>query len=102
MKIVERVCVFAIKWISWVYHLFLKWAAAMFRLGLQSRQTAYGPIQVIIMRLVPSSPLRQLLGDRHHLLNDDNWVESRQAVFEKNTLPIADLVLIKLLSEWRQ
>jgi hypothetical protein len=53
------------------------------------------------MRLMPSSPLRQLLGDRHHLLNDDNWVESRQAVFKKHP-SIADFVLIKLLSERRQ
>jgi hypothetical protein len=41
------------------------------------------------MRLMPSSPLRQLLGDRHHLLNDDNWVESGLSAVELAELKTA-------------
>lgn len=48
----------------------------------KTRQSAAGPIQVIIMRLMPSSQL-QLSVDLHHLLNDDNWVESGSAAFRR-------------------
>ena len=38
--------------------------------------SAPGPIPVIMTRRIRCSLLRQLLSDRHHLLNDDNWVGS--------------------------
>ena len=42
----------------------------------QSGRTARGPIPVIMTKRVRRSLLRQLLGERHHLLNDDNWAQS--------------------------
>lgn len=35
---------------------------------------ARGPISAIMARQMNRSPLRQISGDRHRLLNDDNWV----------------------------
>jgi hypothetical protein len=42
----------------------------------QSGRTAGGPIPVIMTKRIWRSLLRQLSGDRHHLLNKDNWVVS--------------------------
>ena len=47
----------------------------------KNRQSASGPISVIMARRIRCSLLRQLLGDRHHLLNDDNWVVSGMSAF---------------------
>lgn len=46
-------------------------------------------IPVIMTERIRYSPMRQLLGDRHHLLNDDNWVGSGQAGFAKPKLVAA-------------
>ena len=55
-------------------------------------------IQFIIMRLMPSSQ-RQLSGDRHHLLNNDNWVESRRALAPRQIRPTAPWSQITIPTE---
>jgi hypothetical protein len=59
----------------------------------KSRQSANGPIPVIVMGLMPSSPLRQLSGDFHRPRSDCNWVDFGMSAIGLHSL-IADLAVI--------
>ena len=97
LKIVERVCVFAIKWISWVYSLFLKWAAAMFRLGLQSRQTAYGPIADV--RVLQVKQVQQVNANGQFVLFSIPAILTIVVVVGRFELPLIDGAQAKFKSD---